>query len=116
MKNFQTLQTFSDAHKNNVFGLLKRVEGINLKSIKKIMLLNGWTRPPSNFSHSLFLTVKEQVQFFFNLEKNKIYLNVTKKKRSKSYSGMRHILRLPVRGQRTHTNSKTSRNNSKKEI
>jgi len=29
---------------------------------------------------------------------------------------MRHILHLPVRGQRTHTNAKTPRKNIKKEI
>ncbi|WP_084756421.1 30S ribosomal protein S13 [Candidatus Paracaedibacter symbiosus] len=45
-----------------------------------------------------------------------MFNNVERKKKVKSYSGMRHILKLPVRGQRTHTNSKTSRNNIKKEL
>jgi len=29
---------------------------------------------------------------------------------------MRHILKLPVRGQRTHTNAKTPKKNIKREI
>lgn len=35
--------------------------------------------------------------------------NLIKIKKSKSYKGIRHRLFLPVRGQRTHTNSKTRR-------
>ena len=35
--------------------------------------------------------------------------NITKRKRVKNYVGRRHSLGLPVRGQRTHSNSSTSR-------
>ena len=36
-----------------------------------------------------------------------ISTNIKRKKDMKSYQGMRHILRLPVRGQRTHGNART---------
>lgn len=36
-----------------------------------------------------------------------VNLNIKKKKDIKCYQGSRHIARLPVRGQRTHTNART---------
>ena len=42
------------------------------------------------------------------LQKN-IKENIKKKIKIKSYQGIRHKNKLPVRGQRTHTNSKTQR-------
>jgi len=35
--------------------------------------------------------------------------NIARKISIKSYAGIRHMRKLPVRGQRTHTNSKTAR-------
>ena len=40
--------------------------------------------------------------------------NITRLKDIKSYRGIRHIRRLPVRGQRTKTNSRTVRGNVRK--
>ncbi|MCL5006646.1 MAG: 30S ribosomal protein S13 [Patescibacteria group bacterium] len=40
--------------------------------------------------------------------------NIERLKDIKSYRGMRHIRRLPVRGQRTKTNSRTVRGNVRK--
>lgn len=106
--------------KKTIFSSVKSVHGLNFKSTKKIALLNGADLKLSNkvsgLNLELFHNIKNQVEFYFNLEKNKIFNNVNKKKKIKNYSGMRHILRLPVRGQRTHTNSQTPRNNIKKEI
>lgn len=117
MKNFKDFVTFSENNKGNLINCLASVYGVNFKALMKIKLLNGlpsfnksWINPEA------FLNLKNQTAFFLDLEKNKIFLNVEKKKKIKNYSGMRHILRLPVRGQRTHTNSKTPRTNIKKEI
>lgn len=44
-----------------------------------------------------------------NVLKRSVYLNIQKKINLNNYAGFRHISNLPVRGQRTHTNSKTSR-------
>lgn len=119
MKKLKDFKTFLESNKkNNILNSLKKVHGLGFKSLNKINLLNGFGgyEPVNSLSLDLFLTIKSQVTFFYNLEENKIFNNVNKKKKIKSYSGMRHLLRLPVRGQRTHTNSKTPRVNIKKEI
>lgn len=40
--------------------------------------------------------------------------NVDRLKRIRSYRGLRHIMKLPVRGQRTKTNSRNARGGSKR--
>ena len=39
--------------------------------------------------------------------RREVTLNIKRKKDIKSYQGLRHIKRLPVRGQRTHSNART---------
>ena len=46
--------------------------------------------------------------------KREIAANVKRLKDIKSYRGVRHLKRLPVRGQRTKTNSRTVRGNVRK--
>jgi small subunit ribosomal protein S13 len=46
--------------------------------------------------------------------KREISANVKRLKDIKSYQGVRHLRRLPVRGQRTKTNSRTVRGNVRK--
>ena len=46
--------------------------------------------------------------------KREISSNIKRLKDIKSYRGIRHIKRLPVRGQRTKTNSRTVRGNVRK--
>ncbi len=41
-------------------------------------------------------------------------INIKRLKESEAYRGMRHIRGLPVRGQRTKTNSRTRRGNVRK--
>jgi small subunit ribosomal protein S13 len=109
---------FKQFNNKGLLSNLKKIQGVNFKSHKKIALLNGInlnTKGPIN-SSDVVAKITNQAQHFFNLEKNKIFLNIEKKKRVKSYQGMRHLLRLPVRGQRTHTNAKTPKSNIKKEI
>jgi len=43
-----------------------------------------------------------------DLKKN-VYDNIQLLKNIKSYKGVRHTYKLPVNGQRTHTNAKTQR-------
>ncbi|NCO12047.1 MAG: 30S ribosomal protein S13 [Candidatus Pacebacteria bacterium CG_4_10_14_3_um_filter_34_15] len=40
--------------------------------------------------------------------------NIDRLKRIRSYRGMRHIMKLPARGQRTRTNSRNARGGSKR--
>lgn len=46
--------------------------------------------------------------------KRQIAANIKRHKDIKSYRGVRHLRRLPVRGQRTKTNSRTVRGNVRK--
>lgn len=122
MSGFKDYHQFlkKNSKKKNMCSVLKNTHGLGLKSVRKVNLLNGKAiqsfSKVINITPEMFEKLKVQVSFFYNLEKNKIFNNVKKKKNIKSYCGMRHILRLPVHGQRTHTNSKTSRKYIKKEI
>lgn len=62
------------------------------------------------------LTDQELVEIRSYIEKNvqvegdlrrEITLNIKKKKDIRCYQGLRHIKRLPVRGQNTHSNART---------
>jgi len=57
--------------------------------------------------------VIEKISIEGNL-KREIAANIKRLKDIKSYRGIRHVKRLPVRGQRTKTNSRTVRGNVRK--
>ena len=61
--------------------------------------------------------IREYIEKNFKVEgnlKQQVLLNVKRLKEIKCYRGMRHIKGLPVRGQRTKTNSRTRRGNVRK--
>lgn len=58
-------------------------------------------------------SVVEKIMIEGNL-KREIAANIKRLKDIKSYRGVRHMRRLPVRGQRTKTNSRTVRGNVRK--
>ena len=58
-------------------------------------------------------SIVEKILIEGNL-KREISANIKRLKDIKSYRGIRHIKRLPVRGQRTKTNSRTVRGNVRK--
>ncbi|MCC7160361.1 30S ribosomal protein S13 [Candidatus Nomurabacteria bacterium] len=58
-------------------------------------------------------SVVEKIPIEGNL-KREIAANIKRLKDIKSYRGVRHMKRLPVRGQRTKTNSRTVRGNVRK--
>jgi small subunit ribosomal protein S13 len=58
-------------------------------------------------------TIIEKIKIEGNL-KREIGANIKRLKDIKSYRGIRHLKRLPVRGQRTKTNSRTVRGNVRK--
>jgi ribosomal protein S13 len=51
----------------------------------------------------------EQLKKKKTLKEKNFHLNINFLKKIKCYKGIRHVLNLPVRGQRTHTNAKTSK-------
>ncbi|MBP9711782.1 MAG: 30S ribosomal protein S13 [Candidatus Pacebacteria bacterium] len=58
-------------------------------------------------------TIVEGITIEGNL-KREVAANIKRLKDIKSYRGVRHMKRLPVRGQRTKTNSRTIRGNVRK--
>ena len=61
--------------------------------------------------------LKEAIEKTYKVEgelRQLVRQNISRLKEIKSYRGIRHIKRLPVRGQRTSTNSRTIRGNVRK--
>ena len=61
--------------------------------------------------------VREYLEKNFKVEgelRQQVLLNIKRLKETGSYRGIRHIRGLPVRGQRTKTNSRTRRGNVRK--
>ncbi len=61
--------------------------------------------------------IKDYIEKNYKVEgelKQQIRQNISRLKDIKAYRGMRHLKRLPVRGQRTKTNSRTVRGNVRK--
>lgn len=92
---------------------LTDIYGISLSSSKKLCRKLGFTK-----SLFLFELSDEQLKNVVkSIESSKILINSDLKNfnrevrnrliQIKSYRGLRRLARLPVRGQRTHTNAKT---------
>jgi small subunit ribosomal protein S13 len=92
--------------------------GIGISSARKILDQVGIPRGKK----AKDLTVEEENKIRLIIEKIPIEgnlkretaANIKRLKDIKSYRGIRHIKRLPVRGQRTKTNSRTVRGNVRK--
>ncbi len=63
--------------------------------------------------------IKEAIEKNFKIEgelRQVVRQNINRLKEIQSYKGIRHAKRLPVRGQRTKTNSRTVRGNVRKTV
>ena len=61
--------------------------------------------------------IRDEIQKKFSVEgelKHEVKMNIKRLKEIKCYRGSRHLKGLPVRGQRTKTNSRTVRGNVRK--
>lgn len=118
MKEFQNLNLFIEKfNTKNLHTTFLSISGVGTSKIKRLVLVGGFDKMRmSTFkkNSNSMLPLVNNVQLFQSFEKGKIANSISRKVRAKSYQGMRHTLRLPVRGQRTHTNSKTARRNVKK--
>jgi small subunit ribosomal protein S13 len=95
---------------------LSRVYGLGEPTAKRICLTLGLNPETKVNEFVEFREVQGKIQFF--LKKNNINPSAIKKTRydfvqdliaKKSYRGMRHKNKYPVRGQRTKTNAKTQK-------
>jgi ribosomal protein S13 len=79
--------------------------GINFHKIKKLILISGTSKILKK-NQTNFIE-RSSLLYYKATEQYKILNNIEKYKKLKNYRGMRHTLKLPVRGQRTHTNANT---------
>lgn len=65
-----------------------------------------------NLSNSEFIKIRRFIDLFYCIEghlKTQIFVNIKRLLDIKCYKGLRHKKKLPVRGQRTHTNARTNK-------
>ncbi len=81
--------------------------------VAKLADLDPQSRP-NDLSESEVNRLKDIIEKQHKVEgelRREVLLNIKRKKEISSYAGMRHSRNLPVRGQRTKTNSRTVRGN-----
>lgn len=64
----------------------------------------------SDLTEKEIITLRNIIEEEYKTEgdlKREIFLNIKRKKDTKSYQGLRHVRKLPVRGQNTHSNART---------
>jgi small subunit ribosomal protein S13 len=98
---------------------LPYIFGIGLSQSKKILAATSVdpNKRTKDLSELEMNRLREYIEKNFKVEgelRQQILLNVKRLKEIGSYRGIRHIRGLPVRGQRTKTNSRTRRGNVRK--
>ncbi len=98
---------------------LPYIYGIGLSLSKKILSATNINpdKRTKDLSEADLNKIKEYIDKNYKVEGNlrqQILLNIKRLKEIQSYRGIRHIKGLPVRGQRTKTNSRTRRGNVRK--
>ena len=100
---------------------LTYIYGIGLKSSRKI-LAEAKIKPSlraSELSAEEINRLKEIIEKKHRVEgelKRELMMNIKRLKDIGTWRGLRHIKRLPVRGQRTRTNTRTVRGNVRKTV
>lgn len=95
---------------------LQAIYGIGLTRTKKILAelnVNPDTRI-KNLSEAEAKKLRDYIEKNFKVEgelKREVLFNIKRLREIKCYRGLRHAKNLPVRGQRTKTNSRTVRGN-----
>jgi len=97
---------------------LSAIYGVGISSARRILDQIGIDRGKrakelTSEEENRIRAVVEKIPIEGNL-KREIAANIKRLKEIKSYRGLRHLKRLPVRGQRTKTNSRTIRGNVRK--
>lgn len=98
---------------------LPYIYGVGLPSAKKIVKIAQVD--PNKLAKDLtpqeINRVRETIEKNYKIEgdlRREIMVNIKRLKELQAYRGMRHMRGLPVRGQRTKTNSRTRRGNVRK--
>jgi len=98
---------------------LSYICGVGLSLSKKILAETSVdpNKRTKDLSEPELNRIREYIEKSFKVEgelRQQILLNIKRLKEIGSYRGVRHIKGLPVRGQRTKTNSRTRRGNVRK--
>nr|YP_010041742.1 ribosomal protein S13 [Cyanophora sudae]QPB15074.1 ribosomal protein S13 [Cyanophora sudae] len=97
-----------------VFVALQKIFGIGLSRAKKIcsaLLITPFCKV-KKLSRNQTILLSQYIENNYYVEidlQNQIKSNFKRLVQISSYKGIRHTLKLPVRGQRTHTNAKTKK-------
>ncbi len=99
------------ANKRLVIGLTY-IYGIGLASAQKICKDSGVSESKrvKDLVDSDLISLRGLIEKEYQVEgdlRREVNMNIKKKKDIRSYEGLRHIRRLPVRGQNTHSNART---------
>ena len=91
---------------------LTYIYGIGLPSAQKICKDAGISESKrvQDLVDQELITLRSLIEKNYQVEgdlRREVSLNIKKKKDMRSYEGLRHIRRLPVRGQNTHSNART---------
>jgi small subunit ribosomal protein S13 len=95
------------------------IYGVGLTLSKKILAATSVdpNKRTKDLSEEELNRLREYIEKNFKVEgelRQQVLLNIKRQKEIQSYKGIRHIRGLPVRGQRTKTNSRTRRGNVRK--
>jgi len=98
---------------------LPYIYGVGLTLSKKILAASHVdpNKRTKDLSEPELNKIREYIEKNFKVEgelRQQVLLNIKRLKEIGSYRGIRHIKGLPVRGQRTKTNSRTRRGNVRK--
>lgn len=98
---------------------LTYVYGIGKTTSRKILekVKVGYDVKPKDLTESESIKIREEIENNYKVEgdlRRDINSHIRRLKDIGCYRGIRHIKRLPVRGQRTRTNSRTVRGNVRK--
>jgi small subunit ribosomal protein S13 len=98
---------------------LPYIYGVGLPLSKKILAATNVdpNKRTKDLSEGELNRLREYIEKNFKVEgelRQQVLLNIKRLKEISSYRGIRHIRGLPVRGQRTKTNSRTRRGNVRK--
>lgn len=100
-------------NKNVIYGLT-HIYGVGIKSAQKIIHDTGLNPQLDikDLSTSDLEKIREMIEKYYKVEGDLriiVHQNIKRLKEINSYRGVRHIKKLPVRGQRTKTNARTKR-------
>lgn len=91
---------------------LTYIYGVGLTSAQKICKSAklSESKRVKDLDDQELVTLRAEIEKNFQVEgdlRREVSLNIKKKKDIRTYQGLRHIRKLPVRGQNTHSNART---------